>query len=414
MPLRSTRHRPSSGMTRPGAFLSLILVAVAAGPIVACSGATSNGGSALTPTHANGTPPTTKAQIAPTDDDEGGPATEVFERAKLAMESSKWRFARTLFDRVVAAERAEATPGAPPSAMARAAAYNAALCCEQLDDTLDARDRFKALATEAQGSGDEIDALLRRGRLDVELEDWSDLSQSSSSLLAHGDLAAGDRGEALALQAIALVEAKELVTADKDVLAAERLLFPQGDDSIAPPQNAAAFWFAKGEVLRAKGALVSLNPPPPDFGAKMEARCQAILDAEDAYVEAIKTGQLRWAVRSGVRVASLYTALHADLIAIPPPSSATTDAKKELFKGAMSLRYRILLEKGLGTLEHTLNLEPTTGVKSAWFARAREARDALNKELEAEKASLKKLPYTEEQLQKALDDLSKPDPKSKS
>ena len=42
------------------------------------------------------------------------------------------------------------------------------------------------------------------------------------------------------------------------------------------------------------------------------------------------------------------------------------------------------------------------------------ARDALTKELEAEKASLKKLPYTEEQLQKALDDLSKPDPKSKS
>ena len=405
MPHRSTRPRPPPLL----AFLfSIALVAPAA-----CGGARSEGVVPLAPPSHTSTPPTTKAVIAPTDDDAGGPATEVFERAKLAMESSKWRLARTLFDRIVAAERAEANGDAALSPMARAASYNAALCSEQLDDTLDARDRFKALATAADASSDAIDANLRRARLDVELEDWSDLSQSSSGLLARTDVIPTDRAEALALQAIALVEAKELSSAEKDADAAERLLFPQGDDTPAPPQNAAAYWFARGEVIRAKGALVSLNPPPPDFGVKMEARCQAILDAEDAYVEAIKTGQLRWAVRAGVRVASLYTALHDDLIAIPAPKSATTDAKKDLFKGAMSLRYRILLEKGLGTLEHTLNLEPTTGVKSAWFARAREARDALTKELEAEKASLKKLPYTEEQLQKALDDLSKPDPKTK-
>ncbi|MEO7095282.1 MAG: hypothetical protein ABI175_18625 [Polyangiales bacterium] len=391
----------------------LAFTLIAAAPVVACSGA-STAPTAVAPPGPPSSPPTTKAQIAPTDDDEGGPATEVFERAKLAMESSKWRVARMLFDRVAAAERAEATAGASPSPMARAAAYNAALCSEQLDDALDARDRFQALSIAAEGSTDAIDALLRRGRLDVELEDWTDLSQSASALLARTDLVPADRAEGLALQAIALVEAKELPTAEKDVAAAQKLLYPQGDDTPAPPQGAAAYWFAKGEVIRAKGALISLNPPPPDFGVKMESRCQAILDAEDAYVEAIKTTQLRWAVRAGVRVASLYIALHADLVAIPPPKSATTDAKKDLFRGAMSLRYRILLEKGLGTLEHTLNLEPTTGVKSAWFARAREARDALTKELESEKASLKKLPYSEEQLQKALDELSKPDAKSKS
>ena len=404
MPLRSTRPR--------FAFAPILFCCALLAP-VACGGARSEGPTPIAKAPSDATPPTTKAVIAPTDDDAGGPATEVFERAKLAMESSKWRLARTLFDRIVAAERAEVNGDATLSPMARAAMYNAALCSEQLDETKDARDRFLQLATAAATTTDAVDANLRRARLDVELEDWGDLSQSSSSLLARSDVLPDDRAEALALQAIALVETKELSSAEKDIDSAEKLLFPQGDDTPAPPQNAAAYWFARGEVIRGKGALVSLNPPPPDFGVKMEARCQAILDAEDAYVEAIKTGDLRWAVRAGVRVASLYTALHDDLIAIPPPKSATTDAKKELFKGAMSLRYRILLEKGLGTLEHTLNLEPTTGVKSAWFARAREARDALTKELEAEKASLKKLPYTEEQLQKALDDLSKPDPKAK-
>ena len=366
MPHCSTRHRSVRWLA------STFFVAALAGFGVGCSASTPNRPAIGARADQTGTPPTTKAQIAPTDDDAGGPATEVFDRAKLAMESSKWRLARTLFDRVVAAERAEAVADAPLSSMGRAASYNAALCSEQLDDTKDARDRFKALALAAEGSADAIDALLRRGRLDVELEDWSDLSQSASALLGRTDLVPSDRAEALGLQAIALVEVKELPSAEKDVEAAERILFPPSlsDDTPAPPQNSAAVWFAKGEVIRAKGALIALNPPPADFGVKMEARCQAILDAEDAYVEAIKTGQIRWAVRAGVRVASMYTALHDDLLAIPPPKSASTDAKKDLFKGAMSLRYRILLEKGLGTLEHTLNLEPTTGVKSAWFARA--------------------------------------------
>ncbi len=359
-----------------------------------------------------GDPPLSHAQIAPTDDDAGGTAPDVFERAKIAMDKGSWQHARLLFDRVVDADRAEHPAGAALSSMGRAAAYNAALCSEQLGQSKDARDRFQKLASEAPDSTDATDALLRRGRLDVELEDWTDLSQASSSLLGRNDLVAGDRAEALSLQAIALVQAGELASADKDVNAAEALLFPK-DDAIAPPQNAAAFWFAKGELIRGKGLRIVLNPPPPDFGVKMEQRCQSILDAEDAYVEAIKTEQLKWAVRAGVRVASLYTSLHDDLLAIPPPKSATTDQKKELFRGAMRLRYRILLQKGLGTLEHTLNLEGTTGVKSAWFERAREAKATLDKELESEKAELKKLPYTEEQLQKALDDLSKPDPKGK-
>ena len=385
---------------------ALAVAALGCGPAATARPASSSGDVAHV------APPNAHAQIVGADDDPGGTASEVFARAKAEMDLGKLAHARALFDRVVVAARAE--DPTVLSALARAAAYDAALCSERLGENKDARDRYAALAADAPDSVDATDAQLRRARLDVEIEDDADLAKSSAGLLARKELGLGDRAEALALQSLALVHAGDLASAQKDLLGAEKLLEQLAPgDAPPPPQNAAAVWFAKGEAIRARGLTIALNPPPPDFSAKMEARCQSILDAEDAYVDAIKTEQLQWAVRAGVRVASLYGDLHDDLMSIEAPKSVTTDAKKSLFRGAMRLRYRILLEKGLGTLERTLNLEQTTGVKSTWFEHARQARAKLDKQLADEKAELAKLPYTEEQLKKALDDLAKGEPKTK-
>jgi len=358
--------------------------------------------------------PTAKAQIVAADDDPGGTAAEVFERAKLEMAAGKLAHARTLFDRVVAADRAELPPGSPPSVLGRAAAYNAALCSENLEEAKDARDRYRALAQAAPDTADALDALLRRARLDVELDDYADLTSSTSALLPRTDLAKGDRGEALALQSLALVHDNDVAGGEKLANQAKSILDAADPDKPLPPQNVAAIQYAQGEVIRARGNAITFVPVPPDFSAKLELRCQKILDAEDAYVESIKTKQVKWAVRSGYRVAGLYISLHDDLVAIPPPKSADTEERKALFRGAMRLRYRILLEKGLGTLERTLNLESSTGVGSVWYGKAKEAKATLEKQLADEKAEIKKLPYSEAELQKALDDLSKKDSKAKS
>lgn len=361
-------------------------------------------------------PQAVAAQIAPTDDDPGGTKQEVFERAKLAMGAGKWAFARALFDRVTEADRAELAAGAAPSALGRAARYNAALCSEELGEPLDGRDRFRALAAEAKSTADALDAELRRARLDVELEDWADLGAATATLLARADLGRYDRAETLALQALSVLHgANDLGAAEKIMVTARKLLEQKDTpDQIAPPHNAAAVHFARGDLLRARGlAMIFVDREDPakpivvaDFPDKMEARCQSILDAQDAYVESINTRDTKWAVRSGLRVASMYLALHDDLLAIPPPKSASTDDKKALFRGAMRLRYRILLEKGLGTLDRTLNLEKAVGAKTTWLGHARKAKADLEKKLEDEKAELAKLPYSEADLQKALDGLA--------
>jgi hypothetical protein len=105
-------------------------------------------------------------------------------------------------------------------------------------------------------------------------------------------------------------------------------------------------------------------------------------------------------------VGELYQKLHRDVLAIPPPKTATTTDTKRLFEGAMVLRYRILLEKGLTMMDHTVMFADKTGESGPWIERARAAKREIERALEEQKERLKKLPYSEKDLQKALDDLA--------
>ncbi len=93
-------------------------------------------------------------------------------------------------------------------------------------------------------------------------------------------------------------------------------------------------------------------------------------------------------------------------MSIPAPRTAGTTADKRLFEGAMRLRYRVLLEKGLKMMEHTIMAGERTSEKSAWIDRARDAKRELELALVDQKTRMASLPYSEKELQKALDDLA--------
>jgi cell division protein FtsB len=163
--------------------------------------------------------------------------------------------------------------------------------------------------------------------------------------------------------------------------------------------------FAQGEVLRMRSEQVRLVPVPPNFGEVLEARCQGLLNAQSAYTEAMRSRDAHWSAMSGFRVGQLYQQLHTEAMQIPAPATANTQRSKQLFEGAMRLRYRILLEKGLKMMDATVRLGERTGEASTWIARAREAQHELGRALEDEKAALALLPCTEQELAAALDKL---------
>ena len=71
----------------------------------------------------------------------------------------------------------------------------------------------------------------------------------------------------------------------------------------------------------------------------------------------------------------------------------------------MRLRYRILLEKGLKMMDATVRLGERTGEASPWIGRARQAKADLERSLEDEKATLARMPFTEDEVRAALDKL---------
>jgi len=76
----------------------------------------------------------------------------------------------------------------------------------------------------------------------------------------------------------------------------------------------------------------------------------------------------------------------------------------------MRLRYRVLLEKGLKMMDGTVRIGTRTGEDSAWVHRAQEAKRDIELALEDERRALAKLPYSEAELQEALDMLRKKAP----
>ena len=117
-----------------------------------------------------------------------------------------------------------------------------------------------------------------------------------------------------------------------------------------------------------------------------------------------------WSAMAGYRVGRMYQQLHADIMRIRPPASAKTERQKELFEGAMQLRYRVLLDKGLKMMDSTIAMAQRTGESSSWVQRAKEAQRDIQRAYDAANAALAKLPFSEQDLQRALDQMAgKPD-----
>ncbi len=69
----------------------------------------------------------------------------------------------------------------------------------------------------------------------------------------------------------------------------------------------------------------------------------------------------------------------------------------------MHIRFRVLLEKGLRELEQTVALGERTSDASSWVTRARDALAEMKTALADEKAQIEKMPFTEDEVKKALD-----------
>lgn len=272
------------------------------------------------------------------------------------------------------------------------------------------REALRAYAryvTEAPSGPRRDEIIVRQVRLLVYLERYEEAGRASLGV---------DLRERTPLQQLALLAARahlelergQLDTAAATISKGRSIVDAHGLDRVTvPPLDVASLFFALGELRSRRAEEIKFDPLPLDFTQALEDRCRHILDAQGAFSETMRSEDAHWSSMAGVKVGQLYKSLHADLMSIKAPESATTPEKKQLFEGAMRLRYSILLRKSLGMMEATVALLDRTHQKSRWREKARDALEEIRDAYAAEEKAIDALPYSRLQLQQVLEEMSK-------
>lgn len=340
--------------------------------------------------------PTTVISSGGTD----GTSAELFERGKLLMAQEKFTDAVAVFDLVL--------KGDPEPKLAAMALIQGALAAEGAGDREGALARYQRLIEQHPKDDLVKTAMLRRGRMLIHLEKWTELAAASEALQARPDLTIAEQVEVMGDRALGLIESGNV---DQSSTYAERARTLMEKHHIGEagriPHEAALVYFAQGEVRRARSEKIRFEPPPPNFSAAFEERAAGLLESQSAYTDAMRTTDPFWATWAGYRVGQLYQQLHHDVMVVKPPEKAQSDKDRKLYEGALQLRYRILLQKGLKMMQSTVRMNERVGETNLWGQRARDALAQLEKEIAAANAIIQRTGIPEETLKAALEQMNK-------
>jgi tetratricopeptide (TPR) repeat protein len=325
-----------------------------------------------------------------------GTAKELRAKGERALLAQRWQEAVDALEAVLAGE--------PTSASDPQLLYDLAVAYEGLGERAKARARYREVVRRFPGDPNARNALVREVSLDAHLEDWAALGDVSVLILARPDLDPAEKMLGLGARGLSRIQAGDETAATRAIQQGLELMDETRYGATGQlPVAAAMLKYGNGELRKFRSEKISLNPPGPDFVLKLEMRCAFLLEAQSSYADAIRAVDPQWAAMSGFRVGEMYRTLHHDLMLIPPTAQAKTESDKQLFYGIMHVRYRVLLEKGMEMMKRTLALGERTGVGSAWMKRAEDLRLEMDKALDEEKAAIARFPFTEGELQKALE-----------
>jgi hypothetical protein len=322
---------------------------------------------------------------------------ELAARGERALLERRWKDAVDAYRLLVAAD--------PTGPHAREYMFDLGLALEGMESRAGARDVYLDLARRFPEGPKARGALVRAATLDAYLEDWTALGAIGDALLARPDLEDLDRIVGLGARGLARVEQGQLDASTANDLfdgldLSDRYHYGERD---VLPVAVAQLRFALGELRRARSETIHFDPLPPDYLDRLDERCAGLLDAQAAYAQAVRSVDPHWAAMSGYRVGEMYRSLHRDLMGIPPPATSKTERQKQIFFAFMHVRYRVLLEKGLREIGQTVALGERISDSSTWIARAREAQTEMQTALADEEAQIAKMPFTEAEIQTALD-----------
>ncbi|MEY4548556.1 MAG: hypothetical protein RL685_4751 [Pseudomonadota bacterium] len=323
---------------------------------------------------------------------------ELFVSGQTRLRQGEYPAAALTFDRIVVHES--------EGEWLERALFQGALAHEAAGDLEAAAQRFEQLGRRLPEASLANDALVRSLRVRLHQEAWAAAGQTAQIYLErYPDAGPGQRILAYAARALDLLASERQTEGEyaiaKGMEIVDRL---QLDRAGRIPRDLAQLYFASGEARRRRAEAATLSGDVKEFAARLELRCELLLEAQSAYSDTMRAYDAHWSTMAGFRVGELYERLHEELMRIPPPR-VTDERESLLFEGTMRMRYAVLLNKAASMLEHTLAMAQRTGEQSEWVRRTEESRRKLEATRREEERALDRLPFSREELARALADL---------
>jgi tetratricopeptide (TPR) repeat protein len=256
----------------------------------------------------------------------------------------------------------------PASPHAPAALLRAGLSYQRLEAWRLALERFRARARLDEGA-DALEASFGAAECLYRLGEVDEARAALEALAARPGLATAPRVRALAQLGVLELEQGRAAEAEATLRRAVSEWEAGAAAGPLPPYYAAQARFHLGELRRGAMRALPLDPSagdPARLELELERKAGALLEAQEHYLAAIRTGEPRWAVVAGGRVGELYEDLRRELLDAPLPPGLDA-AAAETYRDELRGQVGVLASKAVTAYRQTIDFARRAGVEDPGF-----------------------------------------------
>ncbi len=248
------------------------------------------------------------------------------------------------------------------------ALFDAGLAYEQLAEWRLALERFRALSRGWEGP-DALEAAFKVAECLYQLHDLPETHATLSAISARPDLPLAARVRVLTQLGVVEREDGRPDEAERTLRRALSAWQGAGDSERLDPYYPAQAEYTLGETYADWFRALPLDPSQGDdrkLQADLEHKSEMLLSAQGHYLRAIRMGEDRWAVASGIRVGELYDEFRRQLLDAPLPPGLDEEAA-QAYRAELRARLRVLATKAVEAYEASLSRAGRAGVDDLRF-----------------------------------------------
>ncbi len=256
----------------------------------------------------------------------------------------------------------------PGSRHEATALFDAGLAYEELGEWRLALERFRTLVTGFEGP-DALEAAFKVAECQYHLGELRDTHATLQGIAERPGLPAASRVRALTQLGVVELEDGRPDEAERTLRRALAAWQALGESERLDPYYAAQAEYYLGEAYRGWFVALAVDPSAGDDAKLHEAlehKAEMLLSAQGHYLRAVRMGDDRWAVASGLRVGELYDVFREQLLDAPLPPGLDEEAARA-YREELRRRVRVLAAKAISAYEAALGRASRSGVDNLKF-----------------------------------------------